>query len=196
MDPFHDAGVDLCPDSVKSMPLTPWTRISPFFGSLCCSSNSGTAFQGPGKGSGARQDHGQPWGHLTSVTPALAPHWAVETSHLQCDLETWIAPLVQSTCVLLKEHRGKRHPKSNTCSQVSAGTAPEPPVGVRKGAGISAEGMALLLPFANQVASSSCKWFYLVLKIKSTQFPLNFPAGAHVIKISTELWKCFLSTRN
>lgn len=36
-----------------------------------------------------------------------------------------------------------------------------------------------------QAANSSCKCFHLVVKIKSTQSPLHFPAGTHVIKIRT-----------
>lgn len=135
-----------------------------FFGSLCCSSNAGTALQGPGKGSGARQDHGQLWGHLNSVTAALVTHWAVkltslwysQTSHLQCNLETWIALLAQNSCVLIKEHWGKRHPKSKTCSQVSAGTAPELHVGLRKGVGISDSGRD---GFTSTLCEPSCQFF-------------------------------------
>lgn len=85
-------------DAVKSTPLTHEQDI-PWFWLLCCSSNAGTALQGPGKGSGACQDYGQPWRHLNCPCsfPALVPHsgqssrppcGTVKASHVRCKLET------------------------------------------------------------------------------------------------------------
>lgn len=142
----------------------------PLFGSPCYSSNTGTALQGPGRGSAdirTMPSSGDTWtlslptsqpsSHtVDSGQSSWPPYAAIRASHLQCKLEMWIAPLVQSSCALTKDHWVKIHPETNTYSQLSVGTVPELERKWGKGAGISGSRRDGFTPILCQ---QSCQFF-------------------------------------
>lgn len=133
----------------------------PFLGSGAAAAMQAQHSEVPAKAQGLFRAMGS-CGDTQTLTPAPVTHsgqwqlgWppcgTVNTSHLQCKLETQIAPLVQSSVYL-----SKIHPESNTYSQGSVGTAPELHLGVRRGVGMSdsrTDG------FTSTLCQQSCQFF-------------------------------------